>query len=223
MSTTSIKSSPVGLTVGQKVIMALTGLFLCTFLVAHLAGNLQLFINDNGAAFNAYSEMMRTNPFIRIVEILLFLSLPIHVIYAYRLAARNRAARPVGYAMNKPGENSTFYSRFMIWGGTLVLFFILLHLWQFFFQHRILGSTETMYESTVKVLSNPVFATVYVLAQIFLAWHLCHGFQSAFQTLGLQINTKTGKAIKTAGYAFGILIPAGFASIPLYFLFRQVF
>ncbi|MDW8333802.1 MAG: succinate dehydrogenase, partial [Bacteroidia bacterium] len=129
---------------------------------------------------------------------------------------------PVGYVMNKPGENSTFFSRFMIWGGTLLLFFIVMHLWHFFFQHRVLGTSETMYESTVRVLSNPFYSSVYIVAQVFLAWHLCHGFQSAFQTLGLQVNTKTGRAIKTFGYGFGIIIPAGFAAIPLYFLIRQI-
>lgn len=223
MSTTTAKSTPIQTTVGQKIIMALTGLFLCTFLVSHLSGNLLLLVNDNGQTFNAYAEFMRTNPLIRIVEILLFLAMPAHVVYAYRLQARNRAARPVGYAMNKPAQNSTFYSRFMIWGGTLLLVFILLHLWHFFFKHRILSSPLTMYDEVLAVLSNPVYSTVYILAQVFLAWHLCHGFQSAFQTLGVQINTKTGKLIKTVGYGFGIVIPAGFAAIPLYFLLRQLF
>ncbi len=223
MSTTTANSRPFGMTIGQKVVMALTGLFLCTFLVSHLSGNLLLLINDGGETFNAYAEFMRTNPLIRIVEIVLFLAIPVHVIYAYRLQARNRAARPVGYVMNRPAENSTFYSRFMVWGGTLLLFFILLHLWHFFFQHRIVGSPLTMYDEVVAVLSNPFYSGVYILAQVFLAWHLCHGFQSAFQTLGVQINSKTGKFIKSVGYGFGIVVPAGFAAIPLYFLLRQVF
>ena len=119
-------------TIGRKVVMSITGLFLCSFLVVHLIGNLQLFKNDGGNAFNIYSHFMATNPIIRTMEIVLLLGFVFHIWDAIALTRRNKAARPVGYAHNRPSENSNWSSRNMGLLGTVILVFLIIHLYNFF-------------------------------------------------------------------------------------------
>ena len=204
--------------IGRKIVMAATGLFLVTFLIVHLSGNLLLLKNDGGVAFNEYSEFMATSPLIRVPEIILFAGFLLHIVWGLGLALKNQKARPTRYKVNRAAENSTFYSRFMVYSGMVVLIFLLLHLWQFFFIHRILGTQETMYETVVMAFRNPIFSIGYLVAFVLLAFHLAHGFQSAFQSLGLQVNKRLHRRLTSAGLAFSVLICAGFATIPLYFL-----
>src|SRR5580698_8975400 len=83
---------------GKKLIMALTGLFLCTFLIVHLGGNLLLFCNDNGYSFNAYANFLTHFPPIEVIAYILYLCIIVHSIYALVLTIQNRRARPIGYA-----------------------------------------------------------------------------------------------------------------------------
>ena len=205
--------------IGRKIVMAATGLFLITFLIVHLSGNLLLLKNDNGVAFNEYSEFMATSPLIRVPEIILFAGFLLHIVWGLGLALKNQKARPTRYKVNRAAETSSFYSRFMVYSGLVVLIFLLLHLWHFFFQHRVIGVQETMYQTAVASFRNPVFSIGYLIAFILLAFHLAHGFQSAFQTLGLQVSKRLHRRLNTAGWVFSVLICAGFATIPLYFMF----
>ncbi len=205
--------------VGKKLVMALTGLFLISFLIEHLAANLLLFLNDNGKVFGEYSEFMASslNIPIRFVEIGLFICLLYHSLNGVRLWWGNRNARSVKYKTNNPSENSTFFSRFMIQGGTVIFIFLVIHLRTFFFPYRFGDPSNTMYEGVVEAFSNPYYSIFYILAMIFLAFHLVHGFQSSFQSLGIRHNKYTS-FIKGFGIWFSILLCAGFASIPFYFL-----
>jgi succinate dehydrogenase / fumarate reductase cytochrome b subunit len=205
--------------VGKKLVMALTGLFLILFLVEHLAANLLLLLNDNGKIFEEYSAFMASslNIPIRIVEIGLFISLIYHSLNGVRLWWSNRVAKSIKYKVNNPSENSTFFSRFMIQGGTVIFIFLVIHLRTFFFTYRLGNPTNTMYEGVVEAFSNTYYSLFYLLAMILLAFHLIHGFQSAFQTLGIRHNKYTS-FIKGFGIVFSILLCAGFALIPLYFL-----
>ena len=207
--------------VGKKIVMALTGLFIILFLVEHLAGNLLLLLNDNGKIFEEYSAFMAgsLNIPVRIVEIGLFLFIIYHIVNGVRLWWGNRVARGFSYKVNDPSENSTFFSRFMIWGGTIVFIFLVIHLRTFFFPYRLGNPSNTMYEGAVEAFSNPYYSIFYIIALIFLAFHLVHGFQSAFQSLGIRYNKYTA-IIKNFGIVFSILLCAGFALIPLYFLFN---
>ena len=207
--------------VGKKLVMALTGLFLILFLVEHLVGNLLLLINDNGKIFEEYSEFMASslNIPIRIVEIGLFICLVYHAINGVRLWWGNKVARSVSYKVNNPSENSTFFSRIMIHGGTIIFIFLVIHLRTFFFPYRLGNPSNTMYEGVVEAFSNTYYSLFYLLAMIFLAFHLVHGFQSSFQTLGIRHNKYT-VFIKKFGIVFSVLLCTGFALIPLYFLFN---
>jgi succinate dehydrogenase / fumarate reductase cytochrome b subunit len=208
--------------VGKKLVMAATGLFLYVYLIIHLAANLLLLLNDNGNAFNAYADFMSSNiniP-IRIIEIILFLAFAYHIVNGIRLWLNNRKAKGPTYKENNPSENSTFFSRFMVQSGVIVFIFLVIHLRTFFIEHKFGHPEESMYESAIIAFSNTFYSLFYVLAMILLAFHLVHGFQSAFQTLGLRHNKYTS-FIKGFGIVFSILLCVGFALIPLVLLFNS--
>ncbi|RDV15793.1 succinate dehydrogenase [Pontibacter diazotrophicus] len=214
-------------TMGRKIIMSITGLFLCSFLVVHLIGNLQLFYDDGGAAFNLYSYFMANNIVIRIMEIVLLLGFLFHIYDAIVLTRKNKAARPIEYAEVRPQENSTWSSRNMGLLGTVILVFLIIHLWNFFVPARFGGlegvviegaEYENLYVRVVESFQIWWYVLIYVLAMVALAYHLIHGFQSGFQTLGLD-HKKYTPFIQMFGYAFSVIVCLGFAIIPLYFFF----
>lgn len=203
---------------GKKVVMALTGLFLITFLLVHCYVNALIFVNDGGHTFNEAAEFMGTNPIIRTMEIVLFLGLLMHIYQAWILTRQNSAARPVKYAVNNLSANSKWYSRSMGLLGTLILIFLILHLKHFWvvsrFTDHITSGEETLFEEMKEVFENPIVVLIYVLAMFSLGYHLYHGFYSAFQTLGLN-NKKYTPVIKRAGLAYSIILPFVFAMMPI--------
>jgi len=122
--------------IGQKILMALTGLFLCTFLVVHLIGNLQLLLDDDGYKFNAYAKFMTSNPLIKVASYLTYLFILFHAFKGLWLASKNIKARPKGYKKNAASANSTWMSRSMGVLGTIILVFIATHMWQFWYQYH---------------------------------------------------------------------------------------
>lgn len=203
----------------KKVIMSLTGLFLISFLVVHMSGNLLLFKDDGGAAFNAYAKFMSTNPIIGIMEYGLAAGFLFHIVDGFILWVQNRRARPVKYAVQKPSPASSFASRNMGISGSILLIFLVIHLKNFFVEHRVLGNETPMYDLVAQAFSNPYYSALYVAAMIGLGMHLAHGFSSAFQTLGLRHKSYFW-LIRAVGLIFSIAVPAGFASMPIYFLFQ---
>jgi succinate dehydrogenase / fumarate reductase, cytochrome b subunit len=210
-------------TLGRKLLMALTGLFLILFLVVHLAGNLQLLIPDGGKAFNIYAETMASNPLIRVVSIGNFAFILLHVIYSIILTRHNKKSRPVGYAVTKADTNSSWASRNMGLLGTIILLFLIVHLRGFWYEAKF-GELpyviydgiqyKNLYAIVSAAYSNIAIVAVYVICMGFLAFHLSHGFASAFQTLGLN-HSKYSPIIKKTGIAFAILVPVLFAAIPI--------
>ena len=204
--------------IGKKIVMALTGLFLISFLLVHCAINALIFYNDGGVTFNAGAHFMGTNPIIRIVEVVLFLGILAHIYQAMILTFENRKARPIKYAVKNDGASSKWYSRSMGLLGTLILMFLIIHLKNFWvvsrFTDELNETSHTMYGEMKEVFAVPGFVVVYVLAMISLAYHLIHGFNSAFQTLGLN-NKKYTPLINTIGIGFSLLIPFVFAMMPI--------
>ncbi|WP_231590773.1 succinate dehydrogenase cytochrome b subunit [Hymenobacter terrenus] len=203
--------------------MSVTGLFLCTFLVVHLVGNLQLFKHDHGAAFNIYSHFMGTNPIIRTIEWGLVLGFGFHIYEAFALTSRNKSARGAqGYVSNHAEQNSEWTSRNMGILGTIILIFLLIHLYNFFWRARFgsldpdINNNDDLYSLVVSSFKQWWYVVLYVAAQISLGYHLWHGFRSGFQTLGLN-HRKYTPIIKYAGYVFAVVVSAAFASMPLYF------
>jgi len=210
---------------GKKLVMGLTGLFLCSFLIVHCGLNALIFVNDNGESFNAGAEFMAHNPIIRTMEIVLFLGLIGHAVQALFITLHNQKARPVGYAVVNGSANSKWYSRSMGLLGTLLLMFLIIHLKHFWYVSRltdhITSGQETLYGEMKEVFENPIWVILYVASMFSLAYHLLHGFQSAFQTLGIN-HPKYTPMIKSIGVAFSIVIPFVFALMPLAFYFKFI-
>lgn len=261
--------------IGRKLIMGLSGLFLISFLVVHLSGNLLLFKNDGGIEFNEHTRFMTTNPLIKVAEWILFAGFIIHIAYAAILSYQNNKARPEKYAYAKgAAASSSWFSRNMGLSGTIVLIFLIVHLTMFWGMYKFGKGEEgipieKVYTEAWKVkdhygpfnnafgqqitiekgqyldeehyellkannttsikassMTNVVkrsfkewyIVVFYVLAMLLLGFHLNHGFQSAFRTLGL-VHKKYTPAIQLLGTIISIIFPLLFASMPLYYFF----
>lgn len=246
--------------IGKKLIMSLTGLFLCMFLIVHLVGNLQLFYNDSGKAFNEYAYTMTHFAPIKVVSYLLYASIIVHAVYALILTLKNRKARPIAYHSFNGAANSAWNSRNMGVLGTILLVFIVTHMNHFWYKFHNDGVPYIEYRTDLETqqttatelsadqfteftqyVENGVAVTkakdlykqveftfqewywvaLYVLAMVAMGFHLIHGFKSAFQSLGFS-HKKYAPVIQFLGvWVFGVLIPAGFAAMPLYFFFAN--
>ncbi|MDR3681648.1 MAG: succinate dehydrogenase cytochrome b subunit [Flavipsychrobacter sp.] len=206
--------------IGKKLQMALTGLFLILFLVVHCYVNAQIFWNDGGKQFNEAAHFMGTNVVIRITEIGLFAFLILHIVQGLMLWAKNRSRRSVKYAVTPGNKVSPWYSRSMALLGTLILLFLIVHLSQFWAPNRFSQTTGNgeldLYARMKETFSMPWVVVVYLLGCFALAWHLVHGFYSAFQTMGLAKH-RYKKMIKGIGIAFAIIVPIIFALMPISF------
>jgi succinate dehydrogenase / fumarate reductase cytochrome b subunit len=208
---------------GKKLLMAITGLFLISFLVIHCGLNATIFLNDGGVSFNEGAEFMGTNPIIRTMEIVLFGGLLLHIFDGLRLWLDNKKKRPVAYAVVDGAANSKWYSRSMGLLGTLLLLFLIIHLKHFWYFSRLTDGLEsrTLFAEMQSVFTNPIVVIVYVLGCISLGYHLLHGFQSAFQTLGWN-HPKYTPTIKMNGAIYAIVISAVFAAMPIAFYFNLI-
>jgi succinate dehydrogenase / fumarate reductase, cytochrome b subunit len=229
MATGIFKSSLV-----KKYWMALTGLFLITFLIVHAGINAMIFFNDGGKMFNEWAHFMGSNVLIRTAEIGLFIGFIVHIVDGLMLYFQNRKARPVKYAYEKASASSKWYSRSMALLGTLLLLFLVVHLAHFWVKTRITELTvdqkemlidghlyENLYAEMVLVFQNPLVVGVYVLGCIALLYHLLHGFRSAFQSLGIGQN-KYKNTIAVVGDAFSVIICVLFAAMPVSMYFGLI-
>jgi succinate dehydrogenase cytochrome b subunit len=206
--------------VGKKIIMSLTGFFLFSFLIVHLYINLFLFKQDQGTMFDTYAEFMATYPLLRPLEIILFAGFLIHGFVGVWLWLTNRAVRPEKYKVHHASETSTVTSRITFWTGMFVALFLVVHVNTFFVKSRFFPDGRPMYDLVAEAFRNPINDLFYLIALVFLGYHLKHGFQSALQTLGL-LNTRYKLIIDAIGVFFWLVIPVCFAVMPLYFLFGQ--
>ncbi len=247
---------------GKKLIMALTGLFLCTFLIVHLGGNLLLFCNDNGYSFNAYANFLTHFPPIEVIAYLLYLSILVHAVYAIVLTVQNRKARPIAYA-SQNNSPASWSSKNMGLLGSILFLFIVIHMGDFWFKYKytetvgfkeyrlnlLTGesssaaytpenaafehsiSNEGNYEvirvkdlhaKVAESFSHLWYVIVYVIAMGALSFHLVHGFQSAFRSLGW-IHRKYTPIVGFIGtWFFAVIIPLGFAAMPIFYYIKTL-
>jgi succinate dehydrogenase / fumarate reductase cytochrome b subunit len=212
--------------IGKKLIMSLVGLFLIIFLVVHLGINLCLLRNDGGAWFTAAAHFMGTNYIVKVFEVILMAGFLIHMVWGVMLWFQNFKARGnQRYAVTNNSQSS-FFSKYMIHTGVIIFVFLLLHFVNFYFKklglvtgtHYLEGTEPDFYNEAIDLFRQPLYSWIYIAFFVFMAFHLNHAFQSAFQTLGLN-NKKYTPAIKCIGTAYSIIIPLGFAIIPVYFMF----
>lgn len=213
--------------IGRKVAMALSALFLMIFLIQHLTINItSVFSRD---LFNELSHFMGTNPLVQfLLQPVLMFGVLFHFIMGFILTIRNRKARPVSYGAYAPGENSTWTSRNMIYSGLFILGFLVFHFSDFWVPEMIYKYVEfnpedptRYYPELLHMFENPIRVGVYILSFIFLALHLLHGFQSSFQSMGWR-HQKYFPLIKAIGKIYSIAIPAGFIFIAAYHYLTQL-
>ena len=215
--------------IGRKFAMALSALFLMVFLLQHFSINiLSVFSPDT---FNEVSHFMGTFWVIQyLLQPVLIFGVIFHFVMGFILEIRNNKARQISYAKNNGGANSSWMSRNMIWSGLAILAFIVLHFIDFWIPEIntkfIAGDMSGLvnpenadsgfryYEELVHKFENPLRVGAYVLAFVFLALHLLHGFNSAFQSVGA--NNKYTKGLMTFSKIYAIGIPAGFIFIAIY-------
>ncbi len=210
--------------IGKKLLMSLTGLFLVIFLIIHVGVNACIFINDGGVTFNTAAHFMSHNWVIRIFEIGLFTGLILHIIQGLMIWKQNRAARPVKYTINAAAANSKWYSRSMGLLGTLLLFFLIIHISKFFVDTKIAmytngganDATQNLFEEMKAEFQKWWVVVIYVIGVISLFWHLLHGFQSAFQTLGIR-HKKYTPIIEIFGIGYSIIVCVLFVLMPISF------
>jgi succinate dehydrogenase / fumarate reductase cytochrome b subunit len=215
-------SSFLSSSIGKKLIMSLSGLFLVLFLLVHLILNSFLMFDSTGELFNAGAHFMAT-PVIRFgLQPVLFGGFIVHIIYAIILTLQNQKARPQKYAAQNLGNSSTWSSRNMFVLGGLVLVFIAMHLMHFFVPIQITGGVKDDYQLVVDLFTNGsaglVYTGLYVVGAILLGLHLALGFWSAFQSIGMS-NIVWRARLEKAGYIYAIIISGGFIIIPLYLHF----
>ena len=212
--------------IGKKIVMALTGIFLIVFLVVHCYVNANVFFSNGEENFNRAAHFMGTNIIIRITEIGLFAGFILHIVQGYKLELQNRGSRKSRYAVTAGNKTSKWYSRSMAILGTLILLFLIMHLVHFWVPSRFTGLEEITYPNDATVYHNlylqmqntfaePWVVIVYILGCFSLSWHLLHGVQSAAQTMGWT-NKNYMPMIKTIGISFSIIVPLIFALMPIF-------
>ena len=209
--------------VGKKLVMALTGLFLISFLVIHVGINACIWANDGGEMFNKAAHFMGATIVIRILEVGLFVGIFIHIIQGYVLEFTNRSKRNVGYNVPMRSKGSAWYRKSMGLLGTVLLLFFIIHWYHFWIPSRFTGVEETFIDgkpvhdlfSLMKITFTELWVViVYVFACFSLCWHLIHGFQSAFRTMGVS-NHRYLALIRSTGIAFAIIVSTAFAMMPV--------
>ena len=206
--------------ISKKFVMALAGLFLLLFLPVHLVINL-LLLKSDPEPFNKAAEFMATFPLIKVMEIVLMATILIHITWGIMLQIQNWLARPIGYAGGNKSD-TTFFSKFMIWTGAIVLIFLVIHFFDFYFMKLglVKGDPENFYSVAHDLFKLPVYNYIYLACFALLGFHLYHAFGSAFQTLGLNHRIWT-PVVKALALFYAIIIPAGFAFISItLWLFR---
>lgn len=215
--------------VGKKFVMGLTGLFLISFLVIHVSLNACIFAdlfdpNENGAMFNKAAHFMGSTVLIRILEVGLFAGILLHIVQGYMLEAKNRSSRAVGYAVPMGNKGSKWYSRSMGLLGTIILLFLIIHIAHFWVKARITHTLtpviyngvemHDMFSEMKVVFAQGWVVIVYLLGCLSLGYHLAHGFQSAFRTIGVH-NRKYTSMLACFGIGFSIAISVLFALMPV--------
>lgn len=214
----------------KKSIIALTGLFLCLFLIVHLSANFILVLPKDMARslYNAYSTILRESLLIKIVAYVLYLSIILHVLYALLITLKNWKAKPQGYAVNDFKANSSWTSQNMGLLGVMILLFIVVHLAQFWARIKLGLGEEVgidaegyvdVYSVTYSLFHNIYYVLFYTFLMLPLGLHLHHGLKSAFKTLGFY-HKKGLRIVAKVSLIYASIIAVGFSIIPFIVFFK---
>ncbi|PWV48308.1 succinate dehydrogenase cytochrome b subunit [Chitinophaga sp. S165] len=247
--------------IGRKLIMSMTGLFLCLFLIVHLGGNLTLFAGDEGYTFNIYAHFMTHFPPVEIAGYILYISILVHAFYALMLTLANKKARPVKYAVASKAP-VRWASLNMGLLGSIIFLFLIIHMSNFWGRYKFLEGTYREYRTDLQngKMTNSVYqptspefeysvttennieivrvkdlyeivttsfsiwwyVLLYLFAMVAVSYHMYHGFQSAFRTVGV-VHKKYTPIIQATGiWFFAVIIPLLFASMPIIFYIKSL-
>ena len=205
-----------GSSIGKKLVMAVTGLLLIGFLILHLAENLLLYADREGATFDGYVHGLTSFSWLPLAELALAALFLVHIVQALRVSLQNRATRRTPYALEPGHGGRTLASSTILVTGSVVLLFLILHLVQFRFGPA--AEREQLSTLVKSEFQKPIVLAVYLLGLTALAIHLSHGFQSALQTLGLA-HPRYTPLVRRFSVLLAILLALGFATFPVYFFF----
>lgn len=214
--------------IGKKLIMSLSGLFLIVFLVVHVSLNLTMLLDPvNGEVYNRAANFMGTNPIMKVMEPILALGFLVHILYGFIVQFNNWSARGENkYAVVNQKESSTWSSRNMIWLGVFVFAFLVVHVINFYAKIKFTGVPEThvggvemhdTFNLVTGLFEMWWYDLIYIIGFVALGLHLRHAFWSAFQTIGIN-NKIWRKRLEAIGNIYTLLVVIGFTIIPLYFL-----
>jgi succinate dehydrogenase / fumarate reductase, cytochrome b subunit len=211
--------------IAKKIAMALSGLFLVSFLSIHFIINLTSVFSED--LFNTLAHFMGNNPLIQFaMQPILILGVLFHFIMGFILDFKNRASRPIGYAKYNGSANASWPSRNMIISGIVVLSFLGLHFYDFWIPEIVYKyveakpiATERYFHELAEKFNSPIRTAIYCMSFFFLFLHLWHGFNSSFQSVGM--NNKYSKTLHKVGYAFAVIVPFGFIFIALFHHFNH--
>ncbi len=213
--------------IGKKLMMSLAGLFLIVFLLVHLGINLTLIFSGSRETFNKAAYFMSNNVVVKIMELVLFGGFLLHMFYGVVIQMQNWFARPDRYKKENYSQTS-FFSKFMIHTAAIITVFLVIHLLDFYFKAKIFGEVPVVYYEgkeyhdlgimVIEKFKLGGYVIFNIACFLFLAFHLLHGFQSAFQSLGLNHRLYT-PLIKTLGVLYTVFVTAGFILIPVYIYF----
>lgn len=206
--------------IGKKQVVAVSGLMLILFLIAHLAGN--LFIYGGPGAFNQYAATLESlGPVLVLIETLLTLVFVTHIVFTAMVVIENKRARPIQYAGGLASKERSLATRLMPYTGTVLLVYIITHLCDFVFADATSsastfgGQQLGLYGLVVHTFMNPLKVVWYLVAMMAVGFHLVHAVQSVLQTFGINHPYYT-PIIRKVSLVFGILIALGFSIIPFY-------
>ena len=206
--------------IGRKILMALSGIFLVVFLTQHFLINITSVFSEN--LFNTLSHFMGNNPLVQfLLQPVLIFGVIFHFVMGFYLEILNSKSRKKNYSKYSGSSNASWISRNMIFSGGVILIFLVLHFIDFWIPEMNYKYVEVLpedpnryFEELVHKFESPIRTLIYSLSFVFLALHLLHGFSSSFKTVG--VNSKYYDLIQKATFIFSITIPLGFVFIAIY-------
>ena len=205
-------------TIGKKVLVAITGILFCLFLLFHLVNNLVIYTGEENFNY-LVSSLEKIKPLIRLLEVVLLTILVVHISNSVYLSIQSRKSGNQTSLSNVKKPNAPLSSRTMLFTGSVLFIFIVVHLSTFWFNFQLTDDHDAYYNMVTDsaIGFGNIFITIlYLVAMVILGFHLKHGFSSAIQTLGIK-DTSIGKVVSTIGIVFWLFIPAGFFSIAFWF------
>ena len=205
-------------TIGKKVLVAITGILFCLFLLFHLVNNLVIYTGEENFNY-LVSSLEKIKPLIRLLEVVLLTILVVHISNSVYLSIQSRKSGNQTSLSNVKKPNAPLSSRTMLFTGSVLFIFIVVHLSTFWFNFQLTDDHDAYYNMVTNsaIGFGNIFITIlYLVAMVILGFHLKHGFSSAIQTLGIK-DTSIGKVVSTIGVLFWLFIPAGFFSIAFWF------